>query len=140
MIPDRLQYFLNDFWNFQKCKQIWTLGPCIYHQEKYGNILEHHIFISENLDFWKCCKSMYQDVGPLKFEVFRCLETWKFETVGNLKIGNLGTWHFGHLEIWKLRVWDSGSLNWFAFFLLLNYHVCFIKFCEDGDREMMEIG
>ena len=32
MIPDRLQYFLEHFGNDQKCDQIWTLGPRIYHQ------------------------------------------------------------------------------------------------------------
>ncbi len=37
MMPDRLQYFWDDFWNFQKIGQIWTLGPRVYHQniEKY---------------------------------------------------------------------------------------------------------
>ena len=32
MIPDRLQYLLEPFWNDQKFDQIWTLEPCIYHQ------------------------------------------------------------------------------------------------------------
>ena len=32
MIPDRLQSFLEPFWNDQKCDQTWTLGPRIYHQ------------------------------------------------------------------------------------------------------------
>ena len=32
MIPDRLQYFLDYFLNFETCVQIWTLGPRIYHQ------------------------------------------------------------------------------------------------------------
>ena len=37
MIPDRLQYFLDDFWNFENFTksdpingQIWTRGPRIY--------------------------------------------------------------------------------------------------------------
>ena len=30
MIPDGFQYFLDDFWNFQKVHQIWTRAPCIY--------------------------------------------------------------------------------------------------------------
>ena len=32
MIPDRLQYFLEHFWNDQKCDKLWTLGPHIYHK------------------------------------------------------------------------------------------------------------
>ena len=32
MIPDRLQYILNDFWIDQKCDQIWSLGPRIYYE------------------------------------------------------------------------------------------------------------
>ena len=53
-----MQYFLDDFWNFEKSDQIWTLGALIYHQntskdqEKYGTILGHILFsISENLKF-----------------------------------------------------------------------------------------
>ena len=34
MIPDKLQYFLGHFWNFQKFDQTWTLGPL-----KIGNVL-----------------------------------------------------------------------------------------------------
>ena len=58
MIPDRLQYFLDDFWNDQKCDQIWTLGPCIYHQNastntgKYGNDLDKYYF--SYLTIWNC--------------------------------------------------------------------------------------
>ena len=37
MIPDQLQYLLDDFWNDQKIDYIWTLGPRIYHL----NILKH---------------------------------------------------------------------------------------------------
>ena len=33
MIPDRLQYFWEDFWNDHKGDQIWTIGPRIYHQK-----------------------------------------------------------------------------------------------------------
>ena len=53
MIPDLLQYFLDDFWNFQKSHQIWTRGPRIYHQNtpknkgKYGNIFEHIMFVNQ---------------------------------------------------------------------------------------------
>ena len=57
MITDRLQYFLEHFWNDQTCEQIWTLGPRIYQQniskvqEIMGTSLKDIIFISENLKF-----------------------------------------------------------------------------------------
>ena len=47
MIPDRLQYFLDDFWNDQKCDQIWTLGPrqsISKNTTKYGDIFEIYYF------------------------------------------------------------------------------------------------
>ena len=37
MIPDRLQYFVDFFWNDQTCDQIWTLGPRTYHQNTSTN-------------------------------------------------------------------------------------------------------
>ena len=58
MIADRLQDFLEHFWNDQKCHQICTLGPRNYHkntskiQESYGSILDKyylHIWESEIL-------------------------------------------------------------------------------------------
>ena len=48
--PDRLQYFLEHFWIEQRCDQIWSLGPRIYHKNKlnnarnYGGILEIYHF------------------------------------------------------------------------------------------------
>ena len=49
MIPERLQYFLEPFWNDQQCDQIWTLGPHIYYyfskiQAKHGNIIDKQYF------------------------------------------------------------------------------------------------
>ena len=44
MIPDRLQYFFEHFWNDQKRDQILPLGPRIYHQNtttNTGKIWEH---------------------------------------------------------------------------------------------------
>ena len=38
MIPDGLQYFLDDFWNFQFCHQILTRAPRIYHKKTARNI------------------------------------------------------------------------------------------------------
>ena len=67
MIPDILQYFLDDFWNFQNFQQIWTRGPRIYHQnghknirklwEHLGKILSFHIWT-----FWKSKKSQICDI------------------------------------------------------------------------------
>ena len=55
MIPDRLQYCLELFWIDQKRDQIWTLGPCIYHQniskklrKMMGTSLKSIISMSEN--------------------------------------------------------------------------------------------
>ena len=80
MIPDRLQYFLEHFWNDQKCDQIWTIGPRIYHQniskiqDMYGGILEHimfHIWESEILMFWNAC-------APCRFQC-SILKRWSFD-------------------------------------------------------------
>ena len=60
MIPDRLQYFQEHFWNDQDYDKIWTLGPRIYHQNiskntrTYRDVLEQyyfHIWESEMLKF-----------------------------------------------------------------------------------------
>ena len=37
MIPDRLGYFLNDFWNSENLVKIWTLGVRIYYQNTSQN-------------------------------------------------------------------------------------------------------
>ena len=59
MIPDRFRYFLDDFWNFEKCDQTWTLGPRIYHQNATKNTSRtwEHLDIlkmkSEMLQIWE---------------------------------------------------------------------------------------
>ena len=67
MIPDRLQHFLDDLWNFQHFPQIWTRAPCIYgvyytkilqqYQKVYGDILKKllclHIWTSKKSQFGK---------------------------------------------------------------------------------------
>ena len=45
MIPDGLQYFLDDFWNLQKNHQIWTFTPLLY--------LEMLQTIQENMETFK---------------------------------------------------------------------------------------
>ena len=37
MIPDRLQYFLDDFWNFENFVNIWTRNPPNYYQHALNN-------------------------------------------------------------------------------------------------------
>ena len=49
MIPDGFQYFLDDFWNFQKNHQIWTHAPRSCHTNaskqirKYGGIINKYV-------------------------------------------------------------------------------------------------
>ena len=67
MTPDQLQYFLDDFWNFQNVHQIWTHAPRIYRfyytrilQKILESIWEHplkisslRIWTSKKCQFWK---------------------------------------------------------------------------------------
>ena len=102
MIPDCLQYFLDDIWNDQKCDQIWTLGPRIYHQNilkhtgKKGTTLKHVIFIFENLKFWKAWKVCVPIAYPLSCEFL------KFE----FEIRNLTIWKLVFFEIWNIENWQ----------------------------------
>ena len=82
MIPDRLQYCLDDFWNFEKCDQLLTLGPRIYQrnlqrmQEIYGSILEN-IFVNMGLNiFVENVRTMY--VTCTMFIFFGNLSTYGF--------------------------------------------------------------
>ena len=51
MIPDGCQYFLDDFWNFQKNNKIWTRALRNYHknatqiQDKHENIIKTILFL-----------------------------------------------------------------------------------------------
>ena len=53
--PDLLQYFLNDFGNFESFVKIWTRGPPNYYQNasantrNYGSILENIMFVNLGL-------------------------------------------------------------------------------------------
>ena len=114
MIPDRLQDFLDHFWNDEKCDQIWTLGPHIHHQKistnirKYGNIFENFdLPISENLKLckcWKVCVPFFK-MAILKMKILE-LTSWNWKmTFGNLKIGKLsiGQMAFGNFKVWEIR-------------------------------------
>ena len=64
MIPDRLQYLLDDFWIDQKGEQIWTLGARIHYQNtskntiKYGIIFENIIFVNDRIVNFVCFEKM----------------------------------------------------------------------------------
>ena len=56
MIPDRFQYFLDDFWNFDNLVEFWTRRPASYIQNafrKYKTIMgtswKHIIFVNLGL-------------------------------------------------------------------------------------------
>ena len=55
MIPDRFQYFLDDFCNFENLVKIWTRRPPNYHknilkiQDKYGIIFKTYYFVISQL-------------------------------------------------------------------------------------------
>ena len=60
MIPNRLQYILEHFWNDRKCDQIRTLGARIYYQHISNNIrkhmgtsLKHIMFVNMGIKFLK---------------------------------------------------------------------------------------
>ena len=52
MVPDRLQYFLDDYWNFDNFVKILTRRPPNYYPNaftnarKYGNILDNITFVN----------------------------------------------------------------------------------------------
>ena len=56
MIPDRLQFFLNDFWNFEKLVKICARGPPNYYQNAFNNARnmgtswKHIIFVNLGLN------------------------------------------------------------------------------------------
>ena len=94
MIPDRLQYFLEHFWNDQKRDQILSPGPLIYYKNTSINIrrimetFPKHIFL--NLGTY--------NLGILKVCVPSFLKGWKLKNLQNrnMKFGNLeiekGNW------------------------------------------------
>ena len=58
MIPDRLGYFLNDFWNFEILVKIWTRGAPNYYQ--------HASQIQENMESpWE--NIIFVNMGLTKF-------------------------------------------------------------------------
>ena len=99
MLPDRLQYFWEHFWNDQKCDQIWNLGPHNHQQNNSKNIRKlrgtslNTFFISENLKLW-----LLGNVCVPNFLKFCNLKIWEFASwkpkilkmkIRNVEIGNL---------------------------------------------------
>ena len=109
----------------------WSPKHCKNTRTNMGTSLKHIIFISENLQFWKCWKVRvpnfwnfrnlnFWKFGKLIIDI-SCLEIWKYE-IGSLVIENM---KIESLKITKLEF--SGT------------SLC-IKFCEDGHRKTMKIG
>ena len=123
MIPDRLQYFLYDFWNDQKCDKIWTLEPLIHHQNtsriqaNIGTPLKYSCSYLRNWNYEFVARSVYIIVWTFvcllcllfcfrkrifafwNFALWRCeiwkmkFNHWNFETFGILKLRNLNVWN-----------------------------------------------
>ena len=108
MIPDRLQYFLEDFWNDKKCDQIWTLGPRIYHQNTSKNtrqIWKHPWAIYSYLIIWN-----FDNLGSSAYQTFKLLEfenlkIWKFFTFENLNVWELKNMKFVNLKSCKCIIY-----------------------------------
>ena len=86
--PDLLQYFLNDFWNFEMFDQIWTRRPSSYYknasrnQSKYGNILGNIIVVN--------------------------MATKKMGTLNVLSTSFL-FWKYEYLSFHEVNLWRRGS-------------------------------
>ena len=103
MIPDRLQYFLEHFWNDQKTRP--KLDPrtpysspkyCTTYEENGGDILEQYF------SYMRVC--LYE-----KMEGMRSIAFWKFGRSASLKNTSwtFDNWKSGNLEIEnrKLKLW-----------------------------------
>ena len=79
MIPARLQYFLEHFWNEQKRDQIWTLGPRIHHQNISNDTRNMMGTALENmLSYLTVFNSLFLQFRKMKFGKVK-LEVLKFE-------------------------------------------------------------
>ena len=110
MIPDRLQYFLDDSWNFQKINQIWTLGPRSYH--KISSKIQENMGSSWNILFPYLRIWNSDCVGRSVYLTFCNFGIWIFENLKTRKLQNKAwnsmfeIWTFGHrkCEIWKIEL------------------------------------
>ena len=115
MIPDRLLYFLEHFWNDQKCAQIWIPGPRIYHQKCFNeykkivgaslnNIIVSYQRIWKSEIVGRCVYLSFQFSYflisyALKIWNFEILLTWYQDLLQNIK------GHFRNVEM--LIIWES---------------------------------
>ena len=122
MIPDRLQHFLDDFWNDQKCDQILTLGPLIYHQNtsmntrnNMGTSLTNIIFIAGIWNSEICGKYACPTF------VFSFLQCWNFEN-------------------WKMNIWNMQIESWKLTNNMINCCFFWKLPLEDRDFEIQKYG
>ena len=76
MIPDRLQYFLEPFWNDQTCDQTWTLGPHIYHKNTSTNTRK--TWVVRVLGIWEFEKFDISENRTYLAQMGK-FKLWKFE-------------------------------------------------------------
>ena len=129
MIPDRLQYFLDDFWNDQKCGRIRISDPVLSPKyfQKCKKIWEHPwqniTCVFGNMKFWTLWKVCVSKILKLWNSIcFENLKMWKMR-IGNLKFESLKLWTVWNLKsenvnleirawklnIWKLTIWTFPS-------------------------------
>ena len=96
MIPDRLQHFLEHFWNDQTCDKMWTPG-----EKNMGASLKH-ILVSYlriwNSEKWKVCVPNF-----LKLRNLETLKVWKTDNLAITKVEILKFTNSTHLS---LAIWN----------------------------------
>ena len=128
MIPDRLQYFWEHFWNDQKCDQLWTLGPHIHHQNTSNNTRKSMgTSLKYEFSYLRICNSEIcgRCLCPTCLIRLNVFKFWKLEhnslvfwTFKN-KLLEIGNW------IWHVTFWNFEILKSWNF--------------ENMHREMMKI-
>ena len=114
MIVERLQYFLDDFLNFQNRLNLDPRTPYLSptylkNTRNMGSLFKNTISHIQESAFMKMWKG-------LRTKLLKC---WNLKTQ-NLEIGNLDAWYLenwncgsmksGHFKIWKLEIWEFD--NW----------------------------
>ena len=140
MIPDRLQYFLDDSWNDQTCYQIWTLGPRIYHQTTWKIQENKGTSLKILFSYLRICN--YEFRGRSVYLAFRWFLMFKFWNFGILKLWKFGTLEFENLKFWSFETLKSEISNQETCFLLFwalgivrfeKWHVRNIAFSKIGN-------
>ena len=133
MIPDRLQYFLEHFWNDQHVTKSGSSGP-VFITNIFQKIQEHmrqslRKYYFAYLRIWnseKIGRSVYITFwnfgmwfsGNLNFQqlFFRKRNIWTFEI-----------WNVNHLKLWRMEIRKSTLEN-------LNFEVCNLEVLKIGNR------